>query len=78
MAEFCKCGSLIVRGNCTKKGCNLHTPGLIDPATYAQVEYVKTLLEQTGDDREIDFEILTKPEASRLIDELLEKKEMGV
>lgn len=78
MAEFCKCGSLVVNGNCTKRGCKLHTPSLVEPATYAQVEYIQTLLEQTSDDREIDFGILAKPEASRLIDELLEKKETGV
>lgn len=77
MAEFCSCGSLIVRGNCTKKGCQFHKNSLVDAATYAQIEYIKSLLEQTGSNMEVNFRILTKPEASRLIDELLDKKEIG-
>lgn len=76
MAEFCSCGSLIVRGNCTKKGCQFHKNGLVDPATYAQIEYINSLLKQIGSDMEVNFDVLTKPEASRLIDELLEKKEL--
>lgn len=76
MAEFCSCGSLIVRGNCTKKGCQFHKSSLVDPATYSQIEYIRSLLEQTGSDKEVNFNILTKPEASKLIDELLEQKEL--
>lgn len=25
MAEFCKCGSLVISGRCTNKGCSLKT-----------------------------------------------------
>ena len=77
MAEFCNCGSLVVRGNCTNKNCGDHHKSLVDPVTYAQVEYIKALQNQTGDQREIDFDILSKIEASRLIEELLTIKENG-
>lgn len=26
MAEFCKCGSLVIGGRCSNKGCSLKTP----------------------------------------------------
>ena len=77
MSEFCNCGSLIVRGNCTNKDCKLHVRSLVDSASYAQIEYIRSLLKQIGNFREIDFSILTKPEASRLIEELLKEKELG-
>ena len=77
MADFCKCGSLVVRGNCSNKSCDRHGKSLVDPATYGQIDLINSLKEQLGDDREIDFETLTKLEASRLIDELFEAKETG-
>lgn len=76
MTEFCSCGSLIIRGNCTKKGCQFHKNSLVDPATYAQIEYIKSLLEQTESDMEVNFDVITKSEASKLIDELLKQKEL--
>ncbi|ACL77355.1 DUF3072 domain-containing protein [Ruminiclostridium cellulolyticum] len=76
MAEFCSCGSLIIHGNCTKKGCQFHKNSLVDPATYAQIEYIKSLLAQTDSDMEVNFDVIAKSEASRLIDELLKQKEL--
>ncbi len=76
MAEFCSCGSLIAGGNCTNKDCRLHVRSLIDTASYSQIEFIKSLLKQTEDTRAVDFNILTKPEASRLINELLSKREL--
>lgn len=75
MAEFCICGSLKTRGNCTNKNCKEHKKSLVDEATYSQIEYIKSLTGRLNEDLQIDFTILSKPEASRLINELLERLE---
>ena len=75
--DYCECGSLITRGNCTNKGCRKHVKSLVQQATYEQIQYIKALMYQTGYSEDVDFDIITKPEASRLIDRLLEIKETG-
>jgi hypothetical protein len=77
MAEFCTCGSLKIKGSCTKKGCEGNV-SKVAYASFAQVAFIRTLQQQTGDDRFVDFMNITSLEASHLIDELLERKEMGV
>ena len=75
--DYCECGSLIIRGNCTNKGCEKHVKSLVQPATYEQIQYIKALMYQTGYLEDVDFDTITKQEASRLIDRLLEIKETG-
>lgn len=80
MAEFCKCGSLKIRGNCTSRKCAEHKRALVDEATYSQIEYIKNLVERLNEDMHIDFSVLSKSEASKLIDKLsnlLETREHG-
>lgn len=77
LAEFCTCGSLVVRGNCTNKKCEHHKRSLADPATFEQINFIESLRSQVGDDSEIDFDTLSKTEASALINKLLERKETG-
>jgi hypothetical protein len=73
MAEFCKlCGSLIVDDSCSYKKCKNHKLMLSIPATYKQIEFLKEL-----DCDNIDFEKLTKNEASELINEAILRKETG-
>lgn len=78
MADFCSCGSLKINGNCTNKKCKVHKKSLVDPATFGQIDLINSLKEQLGDESEIDLDILTKPEAAKLIDKLFEAKETGV
>ena len=75
LAEFCGCGSLKIRGNCTSKNCTEHKRSLVDEATYSQIEYIKNLAEKLNENLEIDFSILSKHEASRIIKELSERVE---
>lgn len=70
LAEFCRCGSLKIRGNCTSKNCTEHKRSLVDEATYSQIDYIKSLAEKLNKGLEIDFSILSKHEASRIIKEL--------
>jgi hypothetical protein len=70
--EFCSCGSLRVNSTCTNRKCSHHDSSRA-PATFDQVEYIKDLLEKSGDQREIDFQTLTKKQASKIIDELAEE-----
>jgi len=73
MTEFCECGSLVIHGNCTNKKCSSHRKSLVDEATYSQIEFIKSLSDRLNEDLNIDFEILSKKEASNLIDKLLVK-----
>lgn len=74
MADFCKCGSLIIRGNCSNKKCEHHKRELAEAATFDQIEYIKGLAKRLGNDQdELDFEIMSKKEASDLIDKLKAK-----
>ena len=74
MAEFCTCGSLKVKGNCSNKKCKKHIPGN-EPATFNQLFFIKDLARQAGDETEYNFETMTKKEANGIIDELKEKVE---
>jgi hypothetical protein len=76
MAEFCTCGSLKVKGNCTYKKCEHHIPGM-DPATYKQTEYIKDMLERLHDDTKYAFRDMTIKDASKLIGELESRLEVG-
>ena len=71
--DFCECGSIVIRGSCTNQKCSKHV-NHVGLATYKQIEFIKSL---SNDDDEINFDILTKKEASKLIDKLLERQEMG-
>jgi hypothetical protein len=72
--EFCECGSVRERGNCTNKICKHHVKSLVEAATYKQIEYIRNLGERLGEDLDsIDFESLSKKEAKRLIDDYLER-----
>ncbi|MCX7923208.1 MAG: hypothetical protein N3B21_14550 [Clostridia bacterium] len=75
--EFCKCGSIKVRGNCSNKKCNEHTKALVNEATYQQIEYIRNLAERLGEDTTgMDFEYMSKQEASNLIKKYLERLEV--
>ncbi len=73
--EFCnKCGSLKINGSCTNKKCDQHVKSMVELATTQQIEYIKELAEQLGEDiSEVNFEVMSKSEAVDLIDEYLEK-----
>jgi hypothetical protein len=66
-----------VRGNCTNKNCTEHIKPLVDEVTLAQIEYINSLYKKLGEDCEIDFDTLSKKEGSKIIDNLLERLEMG-
>jgi hypothetical protein len=76
MSEYCTCGSIKFKGNCTNKKCRYHTSGP-EPATYKQVEYIKDMIDQLGDDTEYNYKDMTIKEASKLIGELEERVETG-
>ena len=80
MAEFCKCKSLIVNGNCTNKNCASHAKNKA-LASYTQIEYILKLCEQLGKGEEeissYDINLLTTKGANDLIEELLEEIELG-
>lgn len=75
-AEFCVCGSLKVKGNCTNKKCKYHIRGL-EPATFKQICYIKELLKKLNDKAEYDFKNMTMKEADELIKTLEERLELG-
>jgi hypothetical protein len=76
MSGFCKCGSIIIRGNCTNKKCKEYIKPLVDEATFSQIEFIKNLAERLGEDINIDFTVMSKKEASNLIEKLLEQSEV--
>ena len=73
--EFCnKCGSLKINGNCTNKKCDQHVKSMVETATTQQIEYIKELAEQLNEDvSDMNFETMTKTDASYLIDDYLER-----
>lgn len=73
--EFCnKCGSLKINGSCTNKKCDQHIKSMVELATAQQIEYIKELAEQLGEDiSDVNFEAMGKSEAVDLIDEYLER-----
>ncbi len=73
--EFCnKCGSLKINGSCTNKKCDQHIKSMVELATAQQIEYIKELAEQLGEDiSDVNFEAMGKSEAADLIDEYLER-----
>jgi len=73
--EFCnKCGSLKINGSCTNKKCDQHIKSMVELATVQQIEYIKELAEQLGEDvSELNFDSMSKSEAVDLIDEYLER-----
>lgn len=73
--EFCnKCGSLKINGSCTNKKCDQHIKSMVELATAQQVEYIKELAEQLGEDiSDVNLEAMSKPEAVDLIDDYLER-----
>ncbi len=73
--EFCnKCGSLKISGSCTNKKCDQHVKSMVELATAQQVEYIKELAEQLNEDiSDMNFETMTKTDASYLIDDYLER-----
>ena len=73
--EFCnKCGSLKINGSCTNKKCDQHIKSMVELATAQQIEYIKELAEQLGEDiSDVNFEAMSKAEAVDLIDEYLER-----
>ncbi len=74
MAEFCTCGSLKIRNNCTNKRCKHHNPGM-ELATFKQIEYIRDMLDSLGE--EADTKDMTQKEASKLIRELEGRIEVG-
>jgi hypothetical protein len=76
MAEFCKCGSLKIKGSCTNKKCEEHIAS-ISPATFKQVDFIKDLTLQLGEPDDYDFINMTTKEASKIIEELQTKVEIG-
>jgi hypothetical protein len=76
MPDFCElCGSLIIQGNCTNRKCKNHKK--VWNVLYEQINYIKWLLEVLDADKEYDYRGMTKTEASKIIQELLEQVEMG-
>ncbi len=73
--EFCnKCGSLKVNGSCTNKKCDQHIKSMVEMATAQQVDYIRELAEQLGEDiTEVNFDAMSRSEAVDLIDEYLER-----
>lgn len=73
--EFCqKCGSLKINSSCTNKKCEQHIKSMVELASEQQIEHIKDLAEQLGEDiSDINFEAMSKSDAIDLIDEYLEK-----
>lgn len=73
--EYCgKCKSLIMNSSCTNKKCGDYNA----LCTYAQAEYILDLCKELGQDpEEYCVNSLTFKGAQELIDELLERKELG-
>lgn len=78
MALFCTCGSLLINDNCSNRKCSKHSKKSVVMANFKQTEYIKSLLYELEDDRDIDFSSLTSTEASDLINSLLELRDLKV
>ena len=76
MADFCICGSLKIKDNCTNRKCQYHIPGM-EPATYKQICYAEEMLEKLQDDTKYAFRDMTIKDASKLIKELESRIEVG-
>lgn len=74
--EFCTCGSIKIGGSCTNKKCRQHIKGT-EFATYKQTDYIQSMLEQSEDDTAYDYKSMTQREASRIIDKLQERIDLG-
>jgi hypothetical protein len=76
--EFCKiCHSLLLNDSCINKKCKNHGLTLLQLATDNQICLIKDLKEEMEDESEIDYDSITKEEASELIKELIERKNLG-
>lgn len=76
MVEYCKCGSIKIKGSCANKKCNKHISS-ISSATYKQIDFIKSLALQLGEDPDnYDFINMTTKEASRIIDELQARRDI--
>jgi hypothetical protein len=75
--EFCsKCGSLKLNGNCTNKKCDQHVKSLVEMATAQQIDNIKELAEQLGEDiSDMSFDNMSKVDAAYMIDDYLERLE---
>lgn len=69
MAEFCKCGSLMLKGSCTNRRCENHMSSF-EFVTYKQIEYIENMAEKLEDKLEYDFKNMTRKEADKIIKEL--------
>lgn len=75
--EYCEiCQSIIIGDSCTNKKCQNHVKGT-EYATYKQVNYIQDMLKRLDDDTEYDYKSMTQKEASRIIEELQERLELG-
>lgn len=76
MVEYCKCGSIKIKGSCTNRKCGEHISS-ISSATYKQIDFIKDLTIQLGEDPDnYDFINMTIKEASKIIDELQTRKDI--
>lgn len=76
MAEFCTCGSLMIKGSCTNRKCeNRFNNNQL--ASYDQIEYIKDLVVKAGVADEYDYENMTALEAGEAILELVAIIELG-
>ena len=75
--NYCKtCGSLVIGGSCTNRKCRHHIKGT-EYAIYSQIEYIRSMLARLDDETEYDYKNMTLKEASKIIDELQERIELG-
>jgi len=73
--KYCKlCGLLIIGRSCRNEKCKKHIEGT-ESATFKQTEYIQVLAEKLGE--EYDTRAMTKNAAGELIEELLERVEIG-
>jgi Tfp pilus assembly ATPase PilU len=74
--EFCVCGSMKVNGNCTSKNCPCHIKSA-ELATFKQTSFIQSLKAELNDTEEVNYQILTKNEARKIINILMARKEIG-
>lgn len=74
--KFCECGSIKINDSCTNKKCQYHIKGT-EFATFKQTDYIQGMLKQLEDDTEYDYRSMTQREASRIIDQLQDKIDLG-
>jgi hypothetical protein len=74
--EFCKCGSMIVKGFCSNKKCKEHGQ-VAELATYRQMNYIKSLCTLLDKDEPENLIHMTKVDASSLIKEYEELLELA-